>query len=357
MKNSFIFILFTLLFYTWTVLPANAFTTYQITDLGSLLDGHSSSAHSINNAGQVVGSSEVADGYYDWEGPHSFIHYIHAFTWQNGQMTDLGTLNGNRSFAVSVNDYGQVVGTADTINSCYATLWQDGIATDLGALAGFRASSASDINNLGQVVGYCANTNQNRACIWDNGSIIDLGTLGSSSSIAMAINDPGQVVGYDGGRYSEQAFIWQDGVMTELSNLGEGYSKAYDINNLGQIIGWSLNGSFLWQNGIVTRINMNPYAINNLGLIVGCNYTSSGERASVWQNGLVLDLNNLISPNLGWELNYAFDINDYGQIVGSGYHNGVRRAFLLTPVPEPGSFAVLALGMTPLMLALKRKRK
>ena len=33
----------------------------------------------------------------------------------------------------------------------------------------------------------------------------------------------------------------------------------------------------------------------------------------------------------------AMDINDAGQIVGSGYYGGVSHAFLLTPVPEPAS--------------------
>jgi probable HAF family extracellular repeat protein len=43
------------------------------------------------------------------------------------------------------------------------------------------------------------------------------------------------------------------------------------------------------------------------------------------------DLNNLLPPNSGWELTQALGINDKGQIVGYGTHDGQIRAFLLTP--------------------------
>jgi probable HAF family extracellular repeat protein len=69
-----------------------------MTDLGSL-GGTYKTALSINNLGQVVSFSQTSDGTQ------------RAFFWQNGTMTDLGTLGGNiSSKAAGINDTGQIVG-------------------------------------------------------------------------------------------------------------------------------------------------------------------------------------------------------------------------------------------------------
>jgi hypothetical protein len=68
------------------------------------------------------------------------------------------------------------------------------------------------------------------------------------------------------------------------------------------------------------------------------------------------DLNNLIAPGSGWLLGAAYAINDRGQIVGVGTHNGQDRAFLLTPVPEPGTWAMLvALAIFGSLAAISRR--
>lgn len=61
----------------------------------------------------------------------------------------------------------------------------------------------------------------------------------------------------------------------------------------------------------------------------------------------MVDLNSLIDPlsGTGWSLLEATDINDAGQIVGTGLYGGLTRAFLLTPVPEPESWAMLLVGL------------
>jgi hypothetical protein len=42
------------------------------------------------------------------------------------------------------------------------------------------------------------------------------------------------------------------------------------------------------------------------------------------------DLNKLIPAGSGWMLQEAYGINNAGQIVGTGMHNGQEHAFLLT---------------------------
>jgi hypothetical protein len=45
----------------------------------------------------------------------------------------------------------------------------------------------------------------------------------------------------------------------------------------------------------------------------------------------MIDLNSLIDPDLGWDLQWAFDINDRGQVAGYGVLDGKFRAFVMTP--------------------------
>ena len=87
---------------------------YSITDLGTLGGGFSE-ATAINNRGQVVGSFSVTAS----EGAP------HAFLWEDGQMTALGTLPGGRfSGATAINSRGQVVGAGDSASGEeHAFLW------------------------------------------------------------------------------------------------------------------------------------------------------------------------------------------------------------------------------------------
>jgi len=117
----------------------------------------------INNGGQIIGSSETSHGNQ------------HAFLWQDGRMRDLGTLPGRtESEAVAFNNHGQVA--ANSFNYHYhrvveygsvrAFVWQNGRATDLGTLGG-QQSAAIDINDQGQIVGWATtNTGRKHAVLW-----------------------------------------------------------------------------------------------------------------------------------------------------------------------------------------------
>ena len=60
-------------------------------------------------------------------------------------------------------------------------------------------------------------------------------------------------------------------------------------------------------------------------------HTPDGPRAVYWDAATlsVTDLNTAAIADLGWELNYAEDINDNGQIVGYGTFNEEIRGFVL----------------------------
>jgi probable HAF family extracellular repeat protein len=101
---------------------------------------------------------------------------------------DLGTLGGTSSAATAVNDNGQVVGASTLANgSLRAFLWTatSGML-DLGALGG-RGSHALAVNGNGQVVGLnYFEDGSSRAFSWTaGGGMVDLGTLGGRVSGAL----------------------------------------------------------------------------------------------------------------------------------------------------------------------------
>jgi hypothetical protein len=77
------------------------------------------------------------------------------------------------------------------------------------------------------------------------------------------------------------------------------------------------------------------FSINNNYQIVG----RAGNRVTLFDStggDYNIYLNNLIDPRLGWELWFAFNINDNGWIVGSGINSaGEYHGYLLESISAP----------------------
>jgi probable HAF family extracellular repeat protein len=130
----------------------------------------------------------------------------HAFFWENGVMTDLGTLGGDTSEAIWLNDKGVVVGSADLAGPSGsqthdAVVWINGKIHDLGTVPGDACSRGRGLNVRGQVVGGSSNCHGFlHAFLWeDGGPIVDLNTLippgsGVQLTNAFNINDRGEIL-------------------------------------------------------------------------------------------------------------------------------------------------------------------
>jgi probable HAF family extracellular repeat protein len=360
--------------------PVTAQVRYSVIDVGTL-GGTFVFPNTINNRGQITGISNLTGDVV-----------AHAFFWENGTVTDLGTLGGPISVGAGINESGEVVVGADTSLSgglqnticataaiCRMFVWSKGVRVvpDLGTLEGGTDTGIYDLLSFGQGTSFINNRHQvvgqadipvtdpnnspfaiSRAFLWDRGVMTDLGSLGEGHNVsASAINDNGQVVGdseFTSGPDPVlqfppfHAFLWSGGAMSDLGAFpGAKLSIALGNNNGGQVVGLSTipgDADFhtaLWSNGEIIDLgtfpgdsDSNANAINSRGQIVGASGGPDTMRAMLWEDGVGIDLNTLIPASSGWQLLYAIDINARGQITGWGIHNNNPNGlstFLLTP--------------------------
>jgi probable HAF family extracellular repeat protein len=338
-----------------------------------------SGANAINSEGVIVGHSDT--GAID---PLLGFTQSHAVQWKDGHITDLGTLGGGyESVANSINNRGLVAGIATNAISdplgcfglgvqCRAVLWRNDLIRDMGTLGGSEAV-AYLINEQGQIAG-AANTNSSsNACgnliflarttdpfLWENGKMRDLGNLGGTCAFPLALNNRGQVVGISTlpGDLTVHAFLWPgaDSKMQDLGTLGGSFAQANAINEAGEVVGYAGDNrdqavAFLWKRGAMINLGFlegdcasTAQSVNSKGQIVGYSSTacdfSAVRRGVLWEDGSMVDLNNLIRPGSGALVALAETINDRGEIAANGTPSGCSiveacgHAILLIPCDE-----------------------
>ncbi len=245
-------------------------------------------ADSINNSGMVVGTANFDDSSQE------------AVMWDtSGQMTELGLLpDSTFSSAHDINDTGQVVGIAGP--GYQAVVWDNGPGSIKALqtppdLPPFAFGSAEAINNSGQIVGNVAN----QAILWNTPSsepTVLASLVEGASAGALDINNKGQVVGYgnsDAGGFSYHPVLWQSGTVTDFGAMGT-WAIATAISDQGQIVGDWRNGftgsnPFVIQGTVNTPLDLlsgdtESYAngINNSGQAIGVSGAYPNQQGVMW---------------------------------------------------------------------------
>lgn len=225
-------------------------------------DGQNLNPRTINSAGDLLAAgsdswvwrsggsveqvSDVSMFAMNDKGMYVGTDYYHGMPWQhalavkNGTLMDLGTLGGDTSSAMSVNNFGQVTGNAALAGNAvwHAFIWKNGEMRDIGAL--YTHSWGQAINGKGHVVGHSDGGDDVEAFLFDGTTMKALPRLQGQVAWPSSLNDKDEVVG----NTNNDATLYRKGKVFKLRSLldasGTGWKQlnyARDINEQSQITG------------------------------------------------------------------------------------------------------------------------
>ena len=308
------------------------------------LGGKWTVAKDINDAGVIVGSAEQEKG------------GVRACIWEDiMKPQDISMYVGPVSEAYALNSSPVVIGQGERSNGeKYAFTYNHDDGVKFLKSLGGRFTTANSINKRGTVVGQSGTEERGGnllAVIWDvTGEIHELipqhDTSEWMSGCGSSINERGIVVG----NFCARPVIF--GTTNDphyLNTLGGIGGDALAINDMGIIVGWSETG------GGIVRIVLEDY-LGIDGLTPPFFRGKQERRATLWRDGVVVDLNNCVKSITGAErfktkgtsdefldnpivtgdlvLSQAKDINNQGQILCEGvFREAMGCVLLLSPVP------------------------
>lgn len=251
----------------------------------------------------------------------------HTIVYRGGKVIDIG-VPGSMTFpaGLGVNSHGQVVGSDRVINRPF--MWDDGKLSYLEMGLPF-GNTPMAVNNAGVVVGSGTTKQFNpHASRWVDGVFEDINPPWANDSIASAISDKGEIAGYGRNlQFRQRAILWrEDGTAIDLGDFGGGFGQAYDVNDLSQVVGTATNSKHQIE-------------------------------AFLWKKGQLFLLSDLMPAGHGYNLSYAFSINDAGQILTTAGGTAGIQYLLLNPVPEPSTVVTIFLGGVVFITICRRRSR
>lgn len=305
---------------------------YTVEDLG-LLNGMAPTVTGMNASGQL-------SGYVTGAGLPRAVRYTAETGWEY-----VSGVSSVFSRAMGINDSGEVVGYQNDGRVFRAFRWAPGVgATLIDPLPGGTMSFAFAIDNAGNIVGQSDSADGTQGFRAARGlPAVPL----SSLMMACGINAAGQIVGngvtLTGHQHARR--LEADNTVTDIVPLSgaDGFGEACAIDAAGRVGGRSSEGAdfraFTFESGAPVNVDTFASAQSKVesvagGVAVGWFISTADGAPHAFVNTAdgSEDLNNLIEPGSGWQLDQAFVVDANGTILGIGRLNGAPRAFRLTRV-------------------------